>query len=127
MIRSAITLTTDGAGAATGYIPGDGRRSLTGRVVSLGYTRTDYLTTVDITITSELAGESIWTEANVTATKRIVPLQAAHTTAGVAVEYEAGKPIYEPVHLVKDRLKIVLAQGGNAKVGVFAVVIAEKE
>lgn len=127
MIRSAITMTTAADGSATGYIPEDGRRSITGRVVSLGYTRTDYLTTVDITITSENADESIWTEANVTATKRIVPMQAAHTTAGVAVLYAAGNPIYEPVHLVKDRIKIVLAQGGDTKVGAFAVVIAEKE
>ena len=56
--------------------------------------------------------------------KTVAPRQALHTVAGVAAVYAAaGEPVLGPIGISDSRIKIVLAQGGDTKTGVFHFVI----
>jgi hypothetical protein len=119
--RFEVTVVTDGAGAATAYTP-----YLSGYVHTVEYVKTDYTDGVDFTITAEATGETIWTQADVNAAAVKAPRQATHSTAGVAALYAAGGvAVNERVALGRDRIKIVLAQGGATKTGKFIFIIAD--
>jgi hypothetical protein len=118
--RHTVTIVTDGSGNGTGYTP-----VVTGRVVAIHYAKTDYSNGVDFVVTAEATGELIWDEDDVNASATRAPRQATHTTAGVAALYAAGgTSVNDHVVVAKDRIKIVVAQGGAAKTGAFHVVVA---
>jgi len=118
--RHVVTLTTDESGAATGYTP-----VVTGKISAIHYVKTDFDDGVDVTITAEATGETIWSESNINASTSRAPRQATHSTAGAASLYAAaGTAVNAPIAVAKDRIKIVIAQGGNTKTGAFHVVIA---
>jgi len=117
--RFVVPVTTAADGSATAYTP-----RVSGKVVSIRYVKTDYADTVDFTITAEATGEGIWTEENVTATTSRYPRAATHSNAGVAALYAAGGTgVLAPVALGRDRVKIVLANGGDTTTGAFHVVV----
>jgi hypothetical protein len=95
--RLSVTVTTDAAEAATVYLPSAaavaaGAPHLNGRVLTLIYTKDDFTNGVDFTITGEASGETIWTEANVDASKTVAPRQATHSTAGRGVAATPPEP-----------------------------------
>lgn len=116
--RFSVDLTTDASGDATGFIDVP-----YGRVLGLHYVKTDFADGVDFTITAEATGETIWTESNVNASAFRYPRAGVHGTDGVAAEHATGFPVEEPVCLAHDRIKIVVASGGNAKSGSFIAII----
>jgi hypothetical protein len=116
--RHAVSLTTDASGDATGYTS-----TVTGRILSIRYVKTDFADTVDFTITLEATGETVWTEENVTASKTVAPRQATHSTAGVAALYAATFAVNDYVVAAQDRVKIVIANGGDTKTGTFHVIV----
>lgn len=117
--RHTITLTTDASGDATGYIP-----VTYGRIINLIYTKDDFAAGVDFTITAEATGQTLWEELDVDASKIVAPRQPTHTTAGVAAVYEAaGEAVLDHIALAMDRIKIVVASGGDGKSGTFTAVI----
>ena len=117
--RKTVTVTTDASGDGTGYSP-----VVTGRVQQVRYVKTDFDNGVDFTITAEATGETIWAEENVNASATRAPRQATHSTAGVAALYAAGGlAVQDHIVLANDRVKIVVAQGGNVKSGTFHVLI----
>jgi hypothetical protein len=116
--RHAVTLTTDSSGDATGYTP-----VITGRISAIHYVKTDFANGVDFTVTAEATGETIWAETNVNASATRAPRQATHGTDGAAALYAAGgTAVQAPIGLAHDRVKIVVAQGGDTKTGAFHVV-----
>jgi hypothetical protein len=116
--RQSITITTDAGGDATAYVAVQH-----GRVLQIHYVKDNFDNGVDFTITSEATGQTIWTESNVNASKTVAPRQATHATDGSASLYAAaGEPVEDAIALANDRVKIVIAQGGNAKSGTFHVV-----
>lgn len=118
--RYSVTIVTDASGDATGYIG-----PVTGKVVSIAYVKTDYADGVDFTITSEQTLQTIWTESNVNAAKTVAPRQATHSTVGVATLYAAGgAAVLDDVVVAAERIKFVIAAGGNTKTGAFTVVMA---
>ncbi len=126
-----VTITTDGDGAATAYIgPLADGRSLNGEIVAIQYTKTDFANGVDFTITSETTLQTIWTESDVNAAATKVPRVPTHSTVGVALlVYNDGTrtvPLYAPVFLASERIKIVIAAGGAAKIGNFKVYIKQE-
>ncbi len=122
--RVAVTVTTAADGTATAYLPTADGDSFSGRLSHIVYTKTDYATGVDFTITAEGTGDGIWTETNVDATATRAPRQATHDNVGVASLYAAaGEPVEDYIVLAQDRIKIVLASGGNAKTGKFEAVV----
>lgn len=118
--RHVVAVTTDGSGDAIAYTPA----GVSGKIVSIRYVKTDFADGVDFTITSEATGETIWTEANVNASKTCVPRAATHGTDGVAALYAAGgAAVLNRIALANDRVKIVVASGGASKVGAFHVTL----
>jgi hypothetical protein len=116
--RHVVTVTTDASGDAIAYSP-----VLTGKISTIRYVKTDFADGVDITVTAEATGEGIWAEENVNASATRAPRQLVYTTAGVASLYAATFGVYtEPIVLAADRVKIVVAQGGDTKSGTFHIV-----
>ena len=117
--RHTVAMTTAADGSATAYSP-----VITGKLSQIRYVKTDFTDGVDFTITAEATGETLWAELNVNASATRAPRQATHDTAGVAALYAAGgAAVNDKIALAKDRVKIVLAAGGNAKTGVFHIII----
>lgn len=117
--KHTIALTTDGSGDVTGYSP-----VVTGRILSVIYDKTDFADGVDFTITLEDTGENIWTEANVNAATVRAPRQATHGVDGSASLFAAaGEPVESWIVAVNDRVKVVVAQGGDTKSGNIVIIV----
>jgi hypothetical protein len=117
--RHDVTLTTIADGSVTAYTP-----VVTGPVLQVRYVpdATAPLDTgADLTITSEVTGVAIatLTDIGTTAFTRL-PRQATHSVTGVALVYAAADPVAEPVFVAGERIKVVVAQGGNVKIGVLS-------
>ncbi len=122
MKRYKVTVTTAADGTATAYTP-----RLSGKIHQIEYVKAgtnSYADGVDFTITGEATGVGLWTESDVNASAVRAPRQVTHSQAGAAALYASdGTNIREPVALGNDRVKISLAQGGNAKVGTFHILV----
>lgn len=117
--RFVHSVTTAADGSYTGYTP-----YLSGYIHAIEYVKTNFTDGVDFTITAEATGETIWTEANVNAAKVCLPRAATHSNAGVASLYAAGGvAVNDRIALGRDRVKIVLAAGGNATTGAFHILV----
>lgn len=116
--RFEVPVTTAADGTATAYSP-----YLSGYLVSIQYVKTDFADGVDFAITSEANGQAIWTESDVNAAVTKAPRLATHSVAGVAATYDGTSAANDKIALGRDRVKIVLAQGGNAKTGKFVIVV----
>jgi hypothetical protein len=117
--RLAVAVTTAADGSATAY-----SEVVTGKLSQIRYVKTDFDNGSTITITAEATGETLWTEANVNASATRAPRQATHSTAGAAALYAAGgAAVNDKIALANDRIKVVIAAGGNAKSGTFHFVM----
>lgn len=118
--RHAVDIVTATGGGATQYTPG----ALTGQIASLQYvpgaTGVAFASTVDFTVTVESTGEVVWQEENVTAAKTVRPRRRSATASGATA---SDAPYTEGLYVANDRLKIVVAQGGNTKRGRFNVLV----
>ena len=117
--RHRVTLTTDASGDATGYTP-----VINGRILAIVYNKTDFVDGVDFTVTGATTGTSIWAESNVNASATRAPRQATHSTAGAAALYAAGgTAVNDHIAIAEERVKIVVAQGGDTKTGTVDVIV----
>lgn len=124
--RSTVTVTTASNGAATAFT----KEVLRGRIFSIKYTKTDFgdgtspATEPDFTITSEDTKQNIWVQSNVSATATVAPRQATQDTVGVASFYNDGgdEAVEDFVYVANERIKIVIAQGGDSKTGTFDIM-----
>jgi hypothetical protein len=116
--RQSVTLATNAGGDATGFIEG-----VNGVIESIEYTKVDYDNGVDFTITNNRTSEQIWAENDVNASAVRRPRAATHSNAGVAALYAAGgTAVLDKIAVSDDKIKIVVAQGGNVKSGTITVV-----
>lgn len=116
---AAIAVTTAADGSATAY-----SAVCTGKVSTVRYVKTDFDNGSTITLTSEATGETIWSEVGVNASATRAPRQATHSTAGAAALYAAGgAAVNDKIALANDRIKVVIAAGGNVKSGAFHIVL----
>lgn len=122
--RFSVTVTTIADGSATAYSP-----YLSGKLSAIHYVKAgsgNFDDGVDFTITSEATGETLWAESNVNASAVRRPRAATHSTAGVAALYAAGgTAVADLIRLSRDRVKIVIASGGDTKVGTFLIVVED--
>lgn len=117
--RRTVAVTTAADGSATAY-----STVCTGKVSAVRYVKTDFADGATITITSEATGETIWSETGVNADATRAPRQATHTTAGSAALYAGGgSAVLDRICLANDRIKIVIANGGNVKSGTFHITL----
>lgn len=120
VVTESIPVTTDASGNATVY----SANQYSGPVRTVTYTKTSFDDGSTITVTGETSGQNIWTQSNVNATATVCPRQGTHSQAGVASLYAAaGTAVQSEIYLANERIKIVIASGGNAKVGAFRVVV----
>lgn len=113
----AVTIVTDASGDAIGYTP-----VISGKILNIIYTKTDYAAGVDFAITAESSGLGLWTEADVNASKVVAPKQPTHTQVGVA-NATAGDVLLDDIYVTNERVKIVVDDGGDTKTGTFKVII----
>lgn len=119
--RFTIDVTTAADGSFTGYSP-----FVSGKICAIHYIKTNFTDGVDFTITAEATGETLWTESNVNAAKVCMPRGATHSNAGVASLYASGGvAVNDLIRLSRDRVKIVIAAGGNATTGQFQIVVED--
>jgi hypothetical protein len=117
--KFTVNLTTDSGGACTAYTP-----YLSGYINAIQYVKTDFADGVDFTITADTTGESILALTDQNTAVKVFPRTATHTTVGVASLYAAaGTAVTTRIALGADRVKIVIAQGGNVKTGSVVVTV----
>lgn len=121
--RLQVAITTDASGDATAYSAALTGRILGIRVVVPGSGGIE--NTADFTITAEATGEQILTVANVNGSQSYYPRVPTHKAADGAAELYAagGTNVRGTIVLVNDRVKIVVAQGGNAKTCTVHVIV----
>lgn len=115
--RQTVAVTCASDGSATVY-----STVVTGRILAIIYVKTNFSNGVDFTITAEATGETIWTESNVDVAATKYPRAAVHDTAGVAATLDGTRAMRDCVHVAADRVKIVIAAGGNATTGSFIII-----
>lgn len=117
--KFTVAATTDSGGAATVYSP-----YLSGYLCSIQYVKTDFADGVDFTITVDGTAQTLWTESDVNAAITKSPRVPTYTTAGVASLYASGGvAVNDKIAIGRDRVKIVIAQGGNVKTGSFNILV----
>lgn len=120
--RHIVSLTTDTSGNATGYTPVVMGPIRTIRYIADGTAPFDG--TADFTITLEATGESVLAKTDVAGSFTAAPRQATHAVDGTASLYAAGgTAVTDQIVAARDRVKIVVAQGGSTKGGSFHVVV----
>lgn len=117
--RLTVSLVTAVDGSATAFSD-----PVTGKISQIRYVKTDFADGSTITMTAETTGEAIWAETNVNASATRAPRQATHTTAGAASLYAAaGTAVNDKIAVVNDRIKVVIASGGNTKSATFYITV----
>jgi len=114
-----VALTTNSSGAATGYTP-----VVNGAILAVKYVKTDFADGVDFTVTTEDTAQNVWVESDVNAAKTVAPRQPTHDTIGGASLYAAlGEAVEDYVWACGERVKIVVASGGDTKTGSFILMV----
>ncbi len=117
--RHRVSVTTDASGDFTGFTG-----VVTGRVVTVKVTNTDLDAGTDITVTGDISAVAVVTLTN-TNSGTFAPRQATHDVAGAASLYAAaGEPVEDYIWVANERVKVVVASGGNVKTGTVDVFIA---
>lgn len=117
--RVTVDITTDSDGDGTGY-----SEVINGRILEIRYVKTDFADGVDFDVTLERSGDVVWSEDDINASTSRAPRQATHGTDGAALAYaDAGEPVTDFVYAADDRIKIVVASGGDTKSGSFEILV----
>lgn len=107
-----VDLTTNASGAATGYTP-----VLTAAILGIAYVKDDFVDGIDITITTETTKQNIYVKTSVNASIVVYPRVTAHDTVGAAIFFEGTNILAVPVLAGNERVKVVIADGGDTKHG----------
>lgn len=112
--KVTATITTDADGAATVYLGS----KLRGRVHAIKYTAGTLDSGTDLVITGETTGVAILTDSP-SGSEWFYPRAFANAVTTGA----AGTAAQEDVHVLNERIKVVVAQGGNTLTGSIEVYI----
>ena len=122
--RFSVSVTTAADGSATAYSP-----TITGAISSIAYVAdgtNPYAATVDFAITVESTGQGLWTQSDITASGTRAPRQPTHEQDGTDRFFQGSSTehtVPDLICLAEDRIRIVLAQGGNARTGRFIITV----
>lgn len=114
IVEVEATITTDASGNATVYL---GSR-LRGRVHAIQYVAGTLDSGTDLVITGETTGVAILTDSP-SGSEWFYPRAFANAVTTGA----AGSAAQEDVHVLNERVKVVVAQGGNAGSGTIRAFI----
>lgn len=124
--RHFIDIVTAADGSFTGYGP-----KTSGRVESIHYIKdlgaNPLAATADLTFTVESTGEALAVFTDINANGHARPrAPTIAQTGGAALLYAAGgTPQSDKIAIAGDRVKLVVAQGGNAKIGRAVIIMAD--
>lgn len=116
LTRVSVAVVTDGSGDAVVYTP-----ALNGMVRSVQYikpTSGGLADGSDIDIVTDKGAVVVWDKDDLAASAVIYPMVQAQDNTGADV---AGS--YAPIPVCDERIKITVANGGNAGVGTFEFLI----
>lgn len=116
--RHSIPVTTIADGSATVYSP-----PVWGRILAIRYVKTNFDNGHDFTATLEGTGEAIMVGTDVNASASFYPRVGVTDAAGVAATLDGTRLMRDYVVAAGDRVKIVVAQGGNVTTGAYIVVV----
>lgn len=116
--RHRVDITTAADGSATAYTP-----NVTGRILGVVYVKTDFADGVDFAIALEATGEPILTLTDQNASGVFYPRVGVHDAAGVAATLDGTRLARAPVVACCDRVRIVVAQGGDTKTGAVHIIV----
>ncbi|NCC68534.1 MAG: hypothetical protein EOM14_10160 [Clostridia bacterium] len=114
-------MVTDAEGDAVAYTS-----ALNGNIRSVTYVKPaegGFADGVDFTIVTNTTAVTVWTESDVNASKVVLPQIAASSNVGVAISYAENFPIYVPIGVCDEQIKITVANGGDAGNGTFIFVV----
>lgn len=121
-IRKFTVRPVTGTATATAYSPW-----FSGYIESIQYVKDGsnaYAAGVDITITSDVTGEAILGKLTDQDTAfHLRPRAPTHGTDGVAATYDGSEGVFDRIALSRDRVKILIEQGGNGKAGQFNIFV----
>ena len=119
--RLALAVTTDASGNATVYSGVIHGQVLQVRYVPDGTSPLDI--GADIDLTGETSGLVVIDKDNIgTSAFTVAPRQATHSVGLAAALYAAGgEAALAPIAIAGERLKLVVANGGNTKLGTFYI------
>lgn len=121
MDRETVTITTDASGDATSRT-----KPMCGLLQSIRYVAhgsTPFAAGVDFTITDDFTGAAILTVTDESGSATYYPRAAQVTVANAAALYAAaGQAVLDKIPIL-GQIKIVVAQGGNAKIGTFHIYV----
>jgi len=116
LTRISVAVVTDADGDATAYTP-----ALNGMVRSVRYIKpaTGGLDAgTDIDIVTDKGAVTVWDKDDLDTSAVIYPMVPAHDNTGTLVEGS-----YAPIPVCDERIKITVANGGNAGAGAFEFII----
>lgn len=124
LTRHVVSVTTDSDGAATGYtdVPVNGFiHSI--RYIPDGSSPLD--TNADVDITGEATGIVVLDDDNIgTSAYTVMPRFATTDQTNTASLYASGgEPVEDRVGIANERLKVVIASGGDTLTGVFHILV----
>lgn len=121
----SVAVTTDGSGNATGYTGSVANGPIRAvRYVPDGSAPLD--TGADVTVTLETTGHGVLTQADIgTSAFSRFPRIGIHDAAdGGAVLFVAGgEPVTDHIYAANERIKVVIANGGDTKSGTFIFTV----
>lgn len=118
IVGENIQITTASDGSATAY----SGRTYNGYFDLVVYTKDDFADGSTMTIVTE-SNIPIWAETGVNASAVRRPRATTHTAAGVAATYDGTRAVLERVAIGDERIKIVIASGGDTKSGTFTIFV----
>jgi len=116
LTRVSVSVTTDESGDAVVYSPQCNGLIRTVEYVKPSSGGLDKAT--DIDIVADISGAVIWTNDDLAASQVIHPLAQAQDNTGADIT-----GAYAPICLADERIKITVANGGNAASGTFIFTI----
>lgn len=108
---ATVTVTVDGSGDGTGYT-----ENIRGSILAVQYVKDNYADTADFTISTEESLQNVWVDTNITASETVYPKILNDGTTGADLT-----GVYDHIRAYNERVKVVVAGGGNATSGTFKV------
>ena len=118
-VSHAIVFTTHSStGGATVYTSTD----VNGRILQIQYVKDDLDDGATITLTGAKTNVPIFAITAMNASATHQPRRAATDAAGAAITYDGTNAVHEVVVLAGERIKCVVASGGNSHNGALAII-----
>ena len=115
--QHTITITTDGDGAATVYSDVAAKGCVRAVIFDVGT-----LETPTVTVTGSLTGIAVFTKAAMDSGQTF-PHATAHSTALADLTFDGTYKIPVPIPLANEKIKVVVAGGGDKKTGTLTVLV----